>query len=76
MPSAERLLEAVTPLYERNDPAHELARALPVTALAQQIGQKEGGDLRVVLPSALCNELDAEVIRAGGAFEAQVGAWA
>ncbi len=52
-----RLLEAVAPLYERNDPAHDLAHALRVTTLAEKIAGEEGGDLRIVLPGALCHDL-------------------
>lgn len=52
-----RLLDVVAPLYERNDPAHDLAHALRVTALAKKIAGEEGGDLRIILPGALCHDL-------------------
>jgi len=56
-PSFQQLLGAVAPLYERNDPAHDLAHALRVTSIAEKIAAEEGGDLRVILPGALCHDL-------------------
>lgn len=56
-PALETLLAAVAPLYERNDPAHDLAHAQRVTALAEKIAGHEGGNLRVILPGALCHDL-------------------
>ena len=57
VPLMRRLLEILGPLYEQNDPAHDLTHALRVAELAQKIANEEGGDLDVILPAALCHDL-------------------
>lgn len=51
------LLVAVRPLYASNDRGHDLAHALRVARLCEYLAEREGGDLAVLLPAALCHDL-------------------
>jgi uncharacterized protein len=52
----QSLLESVRPLYEPNDPGHDLSHALRVANLCERIVADEGGDLGILLPAALCHD--------------------
>jgi uncharacterized protein len=56
MERLQLLLEAVRPHYQFNDPGHDLSHALRVTKLCETIAAKEGGDLNIILPAALCHD--------------------
>jgi uncharacterized protein len=50
------LLEAIMPLYDGKDPAHDFSHALRVYRNAKAIGEKEGADMQVLLLAALLHD--------------------
>lgn len=53
----DHLIEAVRPLYEGADPAHDLSHILRVCRNAQVIGEEEGADMQVLLLAALLHDV-------------------
>lgn len=53
----EKLMREAERLYSTNDPAHDFAHIQRVLAGAEMLQSKEGGDLEIIIPSAIFHDV-------------------